>query len=477
MANEASVGFAFDPSAIMAGAQKAVGAIESINSRVRMASNVALGYLGMRGLAGALPELGKTASIAGDIIQRNLFWPLRQELAPILNKFLAWVRDSRAMFVRWGGYLVGVFRIIKGVIESVLGLMQRIAKTFSDFVEDAFGKITNKIGTTMNLLLGKIAIIVAFIMVALEPLADAIGKIFGFLYVGIVRFFQGLSSQIGPLLAEVHDLFKVYGELIDEILGSSEVINGFGNLMYRLGQLVGAALRVVVLMMKTAVTGVRDLIRWFKEVFAYITSAKSIPEGILRTIESIFIGIWRAIKWVVEGLSSMFTKFGEIADSAGLNWLGDAARAIGSAFEWLGKQISKVVDRLKTFFHWVAKLMGFVEEVDESKAIADAKKDLGSHAASRFDKDPTLLINAKKTRDKEVAEARRTGKAYKSSLPEVVQEALDVKYGKVDLTYNVNMKVTEGSAPAAAEKFATTLEKDARAAVKSRRAAIGATNR
>ncbi len=476
MANEAAVGFAFDPSGIVAGAQKGVAAIESLNARVKMASNVALGYLGMRGIGAALPELGKTASIAGDIIQRNLFWPLRQELAPLLNKFLAWVRDSRGMFVRWGGYLVGVFRIIKGVIEGIWDFMKRLGQSFNKFIENVFGKSTRTIGQTMNLLLGKIAIVIAFLMTALEPLADAFGKIFGFIFVGIKRFFEGLGSMIAEIIEEVSGVAKAFSELVDEIFGAGDGAKVFGDIMFIIGKTIGHVFKIVLYLLKTAIGGIKDLIKWFKETFNYIASAKSIPEGVLRTIESLFTGIGRAAKWVVEALAGLFDNLAKWADDVGLKWLGDFFRGLAQYFRDLADKISITVSALKEFFQLIGEITGISDaKVVGGKSTGDRLKDLSYKA---FASDPMMAQGMKQAREEAYREAKAKGirwedSEFRKNLPDVLNQQLDEKFGKVEMTYNVNLNVTEGNAKQAGQNFNRGINADARKAVIDKRTATG----
>jgi len=98
----------------------------SISAMSFLKINAALSFakMGISKLMSNIPEIGQTFKIAGDVITRNFLWPLRQQLMPYLQKFLNWVRDHRAMFVRWGAVLVNVFQVVVQGVKSAINILK-----------------------------------------------------------------------------------------------------------------------------------------------------------------------------------------------------------------------------------------------------------------------------------------------------------------------------------------------------------------
>ena len=102
--------FTFDPTQFLEAFTKITNAIDGVTEKISSVVNVSNNKLSsvqtstvsvakgfilanvamsvFRSGMNAFPEIGRTFDVAGDIIQRSLLWPLRQELIPILQTFL-----------------------------------------------------------------------------------------------------------------------------------------------------------------------------------------------------------------------------------------------------------------------------------------------------------------------------------------------------------------------------------------------------
>lgn len=197
-----------------------------------------------------IPEIGRTFSIAGSIFMKNFLWPLRKELIPILQKLLDWVRDNRAMFVRWGTVVSNIFRVIKSVIIGIWDTLKRLWEVISSRLEQIFGKTTSSVTEMANLILFKIALIAEFVIAIFGNIAEVIIDTFFGVVEAMKGFFDGMMTGIGDLGPEFDQLIKWFGQLFDLISGtdkkSSALIKTFKALGLVIGSVVGPVIRLLV---------------------------------------------------------------------------------------------------------------------------------------------------------------------------------------------------------------------------------------
>lgn len=209
-----------------------------------------------------VPEVGKSFQIAGDIIGRNLLWPLRHELIPLLRGMLTWVRDHRAMFVQWGMVIANVFRIIKVVVVSFYELTQRIVERLTAGLKKVFGGTVKSISEIINIILFRITVLCITAQSVIEPVlnlfVDSVSAL-----VGLWKsFFEGLSKGFGPIAGTISDITEIFQELIgmvSDIVGSAGMMgNAFKGLGQILGGIVNIALQVLVELLDDVVSGLKE---------------------------------------------------------------------------------------------------------------------------------------------------------------------------------------------------------------------------
>jgi hypothetical protein len=208
-----------------------------------------------------IPEIGRSISIAGDIIMKNLLWPLRKELIPILQKMLDWVRDNRAMFVKWGMVVLNIFRILKSFVMGVFNLVKRIWQSFAKSMSDIFGKSQQSISDLANLVLFKISAVISFITVSLEPVAEFIGKIFAVMAKSGKAWLEGLTKSMNnflPVMGEIWNGWKNIANALGLSSAKGEtLIRVFRTLGTVVGSIVMPALRAVATVLDTVATSIR----------------------------------------------------------------------------------------------------------------------------------------------------------------------------------------------------------------------------
>lgn len=215
---------------------------------------------GIQGALRKIPEIGRTFSIVGDIISRNLLWPLRQQLIPELQKMLDWVRDNRMMFVRWGNVVRNVFIVIKNIVSGVMNIIKKFWESFSQSVERVFGKTTQRMTDLANLLVFKIAAVVNFLFITLEPIASFIGRIFGVMLESAKAFIEGLMNGLGDLGPELSELVDMFSRIASLISGTGTKVSTLTSTFKILGNIIGAvvgpAIRSIVQLLDSVIAGV-----------------------------------------------------------------------------------------------------------------------------------------------------------------------------------------------------------------------------
>lgn len=211
---------------------------------------IAMAYGAIKKGIQQIPEIGQAFNVAGDIIMKNLLWPLRQELIPLLQKMLDWVRDNRAMFLRWGNVIATAFRIIKSFVVGVIDIIKTFWNAMSQTLENTFGKSKKSIEDMVNIIMFKVAAVVEFIIALFKPIAKLFGEIFGKMLIAAKSFFDGFVdgvSFIGKDLEYLVDMFKeLYRVLSSSENSSINLVKIFKVLGQIVGTVVGGAIMVFV---------------------------------------------------------------------------------------------------------------------------------------------------------------------------------------------------------------------------------------
>ena len=225
-------------------------------------------------------------SISSDIIQRNLLWPLRKELAPMLQKMLDWVRDHRAMFVRWGGVLVNIFRAVTQVVKGFISMFKAMIEPIANKMKQIFGDTAGGISDVFNIVLFKITAVIMFLQVAFMPIVTKIGEAVAWMIGLWNAYFEGWKNGIAGIAGPFGDLVNQVNELLDLLA----LTDGQTNILYAsfkvLGDFVGTTLY-------TAVSGLAQFID------GLVTNIKNIVDG---------------ISWAKAKLSGTATEAKEISD-------------------------------------------------------------------------------------------------------------------------------------------------------------------
>lgn len=294
---------------------------EGMSGLLKKAAALGAAYLSIRYAMSKLPEIGQTFSIAGDIISRNFLWPLRKELIPYLQKILDWVRDHRAMFVRWGSVLADVFRAVVGVIKVLLKNIQTMFSAFTKTWEGFFGKSKKSLLEWIQVFIFKITTIMIAIQVLLAPVFEFLGKVIGKIAIATKAYFDGLVEGLSHGSGLLNDFIA----LMKEVASIFDEVNAESGDLYKAFKIIGDAIGTgLVISLRAVVTALRIIVDLIKMVIANFRVMGKIATGDF------------------SGALSMIKKQGSIASSIGGHIKGFASSQVDSVKGFVGRAVDTV---------------------------------------------------------------------------------------------------------------------------------------
>lgn len=264
MPGTSDVNIEFDPKSFLDGLNKIVDRMDSMESSSKKTSKkmdsgltsvlgkigkMAIGFKLVQGLLNQMPEFGQAFGIAKDVILRNLLYPLRRFLFPMLQKILDWVRDNRSMFVRWGVAVTNVVRSVFSVAKQLWSMLTVIGKALMGFGERLFGKTIGGLEDLVNIITFKIAALFQFVISGAKSIYKALEPIFNFFGEMIQSFGTGLMSQLkklpeafGGIMEKASGLWETIKKIATKIFGTEESLKGWKSVFEFIGDVVGTVI-------------------------------------------------------------------------------------------------------------------------------------------------------------------------------------------------------------------------------------------
>ena len=189
------------------------GSSEMLSMVTKKVMGLATAYLSLRSVMKGVPEIGRVFSHAGDIITRSLFWPLRKQLLPLLQKILDWTRDHRVMFVKWGTMIANAFRSVYQIVLGVIKLVKTFVDSFMRTFEGLFGKITGRMSDTLNIIMFKLTAVFMYVLELIRPLIETLGSMIAKITYLFTGLWEGVKMGMKGLTPALEDLFKAMNML------------------------------------------------------------------------------------------------------------------------------------------------------------------------------------------------------------------------------------------------------------------------
>jgi hypothetical protein len=284
------IGFTFDPQPFLRGLKSVEGGLQHLGDRtVKATQSMGKAFmwaqLKAQAIAGLLkgafatmktymPEIDRAISISKDIFLKNFLWPLRQAIAPYLQKLLDWVRDNRAMFVKWGAVVANVFKVAIVLVKGLWTMLKSLILIFQPLQRMLF---KGGIGDFVNLLLTKVAVLLAWITdsfsqltVLIRPILDDIISIVDNLVKIVWDSLKGFFEEISK--AKIGEGIKLFFDTLKEIAASKEFHDFVVSFLELIGKIAATAWDLAVSFFKgvkesTLGTAVKTLANAFTKLF------------------------------------------------------------------------------------------------------------------------------------------------------------------------------------------------------------------
>jgi len=267
-----------------------------------------------------MPEIGTVFGVVKDTILRNFFFPLRQQILPLLQRLLDWTRAHRAMFVQWGQVAVGLFRTLWTVGKVIVDTIRNLVDVLFPRFARAFG---GNFADTINLILFKVSTVAIAVGIILRdftqkwggPLHSILQDIWGIVegvakvaWSAISGFFEGAAKQFPGLVSAFQDLFGAIKSLTD-FLSSSGALNIIKEVFSWFGSAVFAG---IITSIEAAVIVLRAL----KDTIDWIATGKANFSNLVSPLESIRAA-WEKVPGVKEAEAAIGTAASRIAAGFG----------------------------------------------------------------------------------------------------------------------------------------------------------------
>lgn len=325
------------------------GTMQKSVSKGIMSATAKIGLLvkGFKSVMKNMPEIGQAFKIAGDIMSKEFFFPIRQQIMPYLQKMLDWVRDHRALFAKWGQAVADVLKIVidvgktlwntlKSVVEILTNSLQKglgtSFKSLDEFISvlqvkisfvtlligDAIKSMVEKIAPTFQYVIENGAKVLSFFtellgawtmgnntgknfMNVMNTLYDIFDKIVHVIGDSVVSFLQGMLQPLKDLSAPLDTVNNAFQRLLSlfgdgENTGLKKVFSWLGNLV---GNQLVIAFESLAIAIDTVVAGIQTLAQG----------------GSL--IKNLFTGNWDALKSDWDAVKDIWKDYGSRTASAG----------------------------------------------------------------------------------------------------------------------------------------------------------------
>lgn len=338
------------------------------------AAKIGLLVKGFKSVMKNMPEIGQAFKIAGDIMSKEFFFPIRQQIMPYLQKMLDWVRDHRALFAKWGQAVADVLKTVIDVGKTLYNTFKDVVKILTNSLQKGLGTSFKSLDEFMSVLQVKIAFVTLLIGDAVKAMVEKIAPTFEYIVEKgseILSFFASLASSwlslndngdsLFTVLDKVYQVFdKIVHIIGDSLAGFFEgLIPPLKNLMTPIDNVADSFLRLLNIFGEDDNSGLKTAFKWL---------GNFVGNGLVIAFEEL---AW-AIDTVVVGIQTLAQSGKLLTDLFSGNWdaLGKHANEIGDIWgDWLDRN-QKSGDRMLEAV--LNSIGGSETQGTYSKAISEA---------------------------------------------------------------------------------------------------------
>ena len=357
--------FTFDTTPFMNGLKKVTQGMGNLQrSAGNMAKNISRGVInavaklglvtlafkGIKAAINEMPEIGQTFKIAKNIIMKNLLFPLRKAVFPLLQKFLDWVRDNRAMFIKWGQALVNIFHSVAGAVKQIIEFGGRLAGVFRDFINKTFGLEIKNFQDLINVLTFRIAVVIEFLKALAEPafklfskIADLVGTTLAGAFETLTGFIEGFFKGAGDIGGIFTSILDSITSIVSGLFSANKHGNSIQTVFKTIGEIFGKIVNFVLEITDSFLEGLEPAIKNIMTPMQRIADAfKSIWDSLLGSNEA------------MKGWKSLFKFLGTVVGTT----LTVAFTAIAIAVELIDGAITGIVEGIR----WIVENIENIEK-------------------------------------------------------------------------------------------------------------------
>ena len=248
-------------------------------------------FVAIKGALNNMPEIGQAFGIAKDIFVKNLLFPLRKQIMPLLQRMLDWVRDSRTMFIKWGQTLANIFRAVTSAFKTLIEFTRQTIKNVSTLVGNLFGDTIGSFDNLLNILSFKLAVAFEFLKLIAKPLREAIEPIIKLLTTVITAFTGGFLEGIAGIEGPLKRIFESMSGIVDALFTGEGPLKFWKDVFEGLGFVIGTTIRLafegIAIVLETIETVIQKIKDFFtSEAFnTFIENTVKLFEAVGKNLE------------------------------------------------------------------------------------------------------------------------------------------------------------------------------------------------
>lgn len=276
-----------------------------------------------------MPEIGKAFGIAKNVFMKNLLFPLRKEIMPLLQRMMDWVRDNRTLFVKWGQTLSGIFRFVVQGVKNILSVAKGLTEILMRSVNNIFGTTVDNITDLFNLVSFKFAAMIQFLTILFQPMAALIEPIItlvGKTLVGAfkiaVGFVEGFLTGLGNITEPIKGIVDALISIVDNLISANDEGDSLLTVWNSIGEIFGKMVGWIAEMTRSFIEGFGPAIRniatplqkivdAFSSIFDSIFGSseamggwREMFSGLGKFLGDVIVGAFNAISVALEGIAA-----------------------------------------------------------------------------------------------------------------------------------------------------------------------------
>lgn len=334
------------------------GTMRKSVSKGIMSATAKIGLLvkGFKSVIKNMPEIGQAFKIAGDIMSKEFFFPIRQQIMPYLQKMLDWVRDHRALFAKWGQAVADVLKTVIDVGKTLWSTLKSVVEILTNSLQKGLGTSFKSLEEFISVLQVKISFVTLLLGDAIKAMFEKITPTFEYIIENgarVLSFFTELlgawtmGNNTGKIFMDLmNTLYDIFDRIV-HVIGNSVVsflqgmLQPLKDLSAPLDTVNNAFQRLLSLFGDGENTGLKKVFSWLGNlvgnqlVIAFESLAIAIDTVVagIQTlaqggglIKNLFTGNWGALKEDWEAVKGIWGDYGNrTAEAGGRIWEAEKA--------------------------------------------------------------------------------------------------------------------------------------------------------